>query len=497
MRLRDLLRDLPVAIVDTDPEVSGLQHDSRRVGPGDLYVALPGATFDGRDFAVQAEAGGAVAVLGRGEAPDGIRVPWIAAEDPRALLAPLSARVYGHPERRLRLVGVTGTNGKTTVVALVQALLESAGHPCGRLGTLGIRFGDWSESSARTTPEAPEIYRALEAMADRGAVAAVLEVSSHALDLGRVDGLAFEVAVFTNLTRDHLDHHGDLDSYFAVKRKLFDRLTPDGVAVIAVDDPRGAELARDLRATGRRVVACGPGGDLELRETTSTVEGLRIVVGSSEGTFEVRSALRGFWNATNLLLAAGVGRALGLAEADVARGLGSLGPLTGRMEPVDAGQDFPVFVDFAHTPAALEAAVRSLREMVGESGRLAVVFGCGGDKDPGKRAPMGEIVGRWADLPIATSDNPRSEDPVKILGAIEDGLRASGNERFRIVPDRRDAIRRAVRVATRGAAGGERWAVLVAGKGHETTQTVGSRILEFSDREELVAAIEGRRDGRA
>jgi UDP-N-acetylmuramoyl-L-alanyl-D-glutamate--2,6-diaminopimelate ligase len=484
-RLADLVGGLPVAgAFSPTLSIAGVAHDSRRVEPGDLFVAWAGEKHDGRSFAADAQARGAVAVLADGPAPSGVTLPWITAAEPRRLLAPIAARLYRHPDRELVLAGVTGTNGKSTTIALLRDILDAAGRPCGLIGTLGYEFAGKSFGGGRTTPEASDFYATLRSMRDAGAAAVASEVSSHALAQGRVAGVAFDLAIFTNLTRDHFDLHGDFAAYFAAKRKLFAQLKPGGAAVVNAEDEYGARLARELP----RALTYGEGGAVRAASAELDADGIRGVITTPRGEFPFVSPLLGRYNLSNLLAAAAGAEALGLAHEAIARGIATRGPIDGRLEPVRAGQEFPVVVDYAHTDAALVAALTSLRELARR--KVVVVFGCGGDRDPGKRPLMGEAAGRLADLPIATSDNPRSEDPQAILRAVEEGLKKSGNAAYRIVPDRREAIRRAVAVAA--AAPGE-WAVLVAGKGHEAEQIVGAQRLPFSDREELAKALEERR----
>lgn len=466
-----------------DPEVARVAYDSRLVAPGDLFIAWRGERQDGRRFAAAAIERGAVAVVADGEPPVPLAVPWLVAAEPRALAGPLAARLAGYPDRALTLVAVTGTNGKSTVTALVAQQLEAAGRPCGLVGTLGHRFrGEVLPGGERTTPEGSDLIAALAAVRDRGGLAVALEASSHALAQGRLAGVSFDVGAFLNLTRDHLDFHGDFEHYFEAKASLFDRLKTAGTAVVNLDDAWGRKLAERLPAA----LGFGAGGAVSLRAASLETRGTRAVVATPRGELSIESRLLGRLNLDNLLAAAAIGEALALPPQAIAEGLAALAPLPGRMEPVDLGQAFPVLVDYAHTEAALAAALGSLREL--GAGKLIVVFGCGGDRDPGKRAPMGEVAGRLADLPIATSDNPRSEDPMAILAAVEEGLKASGNPDYRVVPDRREAIRRAIAV---GAARG--WAVLVAGKGHERDQIVGGERLPFSDREEIEQALAERR----
>ena len=487
MRLAELVAGMPVTgSAGTDPEVSGIAYDSRQVRPGDLFVGWRGVRHDPRDFVADAVAGGAVAVIVDAPAPADVPsvVPWLEAAEPRALLAPLAARLFAHPESELTLLGVTGTNGKSTTVAALAAIWQAAGRPCAVFGTLGHAFaGDELARFGRTTPEGSDLLSAMRAARDRGAVAAAMEVSSHSLVQGRVEGLRFDAAVFTNLTRDHLDFHGGMEGYFAAKRRLFDRLKPGGRAVVNLDDPWGKRLAEELPDA----LTFGESGAVRLVDAALSERSTRGRLLTPRGELAFEARLLGRYNLANLWAAAATAEALELPHEAIAAGLAALAPLPGRMEPVDCGQAFPVLIDFAHTDAALEAALRSLRELSGR--KVIVVFGCGGDRDPGKRPLMGRIAGRLADLPIVTSDNPRSEDPLAIIAAVEEGLRASGNPGYRVMPDRREAIRRALAVA-----GGGRYAVLVAGKGHEQVQLVGDRRIPFSDREEIEKALVELRD---
>jgi UDP-N-acetylmuramoyl-L-alanyl-D-glutamate--2,6-diaminopimelate ligase len=484
LRLSELVRGLGISGgAGADPEVKGVAHDSRAVEPGDLFVALPGQRFDGRSFAAQAAARGAAAIVG--PAPEtaaaGLDIPWLVAADPRSVLGPLAARVCSHPDEELILAGVTGTNGKSTVAILIAGIFEAAGHPAGFLGTLGYRFRDQTYAGAHTTPEASDLFRILRRMRDDGAEAVAMEVSSHALAMGRVGGALFDAAVFTNLTRDHLDYHRDFEDYFAAKRKLFDQLKPGRLPAVNVDDPYGRRLAAELPA----VVTFGEGGDVRARGVELSTAGIRGVLATPRGELPFSSPLLGRYNLSNLLAAAAAAETLEFSHAAVAAAFAARRPVPGRMEPVDRGQPFTVFIDYAHTDAALAAVLRSAREVVG-GGKVAVVFGCGGDRDPGKRPMMGKVAGELADLVIATSDNPRGEDPLAILAAVEEGLAASGNRCYRLIPDRREAIREAIAAAQPG------WAVVVAGKGHEREQIVGEKRLPFSDFEEIGKALEER-----
>jgi UDP-N-acetylmuramoyl-L-alanyl-D-glutamate--2,6-diaminopimelate ligase len=483
LTLDRVLEGLPVAAPpeSLSVEVRGVCCDSRRVRPGDLFVVWAGGRHDGRDFAPSAVERGAAAVLAPGGPLEGWSgaVPWLEAEDPRRLLGPVSARVYGHPERELRLVAVTGTNGKTTVSYLVRSLLERAGYPCGVLGTLGYRFGTIAEPPARTTPEASDFYRLLREMRDAGAAAVSLEASSHALAQGRLRGAEFEAAIFTNLTRDHLDFHRDMEDYFDAKRRLFhEQLTADGRAVVNRDDPYGRRLLHELpRAISfgeRDAQVCAQRIELDLA-------GIRGTLATPRGLLAFETPLIGRYNLWNLLAAVAAGEALELDRDAMAEALAAEQPIEGRLEPVEAGQPFPVLIDFAHTPAGLEAALASLRDVW--PGRIVVVFGCGGDKDRGKRPEMGRLAGELSDLAIVTDDNPRTEDPAAIHRQVVEGLAqvARPDVRWEVIGDRRAAIARALEVA----AAEQGWAVLVAGKGHEDTQVLGTVAHPFSDRLEV------------
>ncbi len=427
-------------------------------------------------------------------------MPWIGVDDPRALLGPVAARLYGPLHERLLLVGITGTNGKGTVARLMAAILDAAGRPAATGGTLGYRFagrdyaGDLDGGGPRTTLEASELFRVLHAMADDGARSVAMEVSSHGLEMRRVAGVEFDLGVFTNLSRDHLDFHGDLESYFRAKRRLFvDHLrrepSPRPRAVICLGDEWAGRLAAELRGRlgAGAVLTCGAEDDADVRTAGARLDldGTAATIVTPRGEIEVASPLLGRFNLANVLTAAAAAEALELEHEAIVRGVAAVEPLPGRMEPVRRGQGFPALVDYAHTPAGLAAALGSLREL--SARRIAVVFGCGGDRDRGKRPLMGRVAGELADLVIATSDNPRHEDPEAILDDLEPALGATGTP-YRRLSDRRQAIRQAVAVAA-GRLDGHEWTVLVAGKGHEAVQIVGDRRTPFSDREELERAL--------
>jgi UDP-N-acetylmuramoyl-L-alanyl-D-glutamate--2,6-diaminopimelate ligase len=448
---------------DGSVTIGGMTLDSNRVRTGDLYCCIRGERADGHDYAAGAVVAGATALLVDHLLDVG--ATQLVVPDTRLAVGPLAATFWDHPSDRMAVVGITGTNGKTTTSYLLAAVLERAGWPTGVLGTLTGSF---------TTPEAPDLQARLAEMADSGRRAVAMEVSSHALALHRVDGTRFAVAVFTNLGRDHLDLHGTIERYFAAKASLF---TPGraAVGVVNVDDVHGRQLAD---AAAIPIVPFG------LDDAAS------LVVGATSSHFrwrghEVTLPLGGRFNVANALAAATAAAALGIAEDVIAAGLGTVAPVAGRMEQVEAGQPFRVVVDFAHTPDALAGLLAELREVT--PGRVIVVFGCGGDRDADKRPMMGRSAAEGADLVVVTSDNPRSEDPEAIVAAIMAGVPVARRGRVVTEVDRREAIARALAEAAAGDV------VVIAGKGHETTQTVAGEKRPFDDRAVARELLEGAR----
>ena len=461
----------------------GLTHVAARVEPGWVFAALPGQRHHGSEFVAEARQRGAVAVLS--DLDPGAGVPWLATTTPRRATALAALALAGHPDRRLTMVGITGTNGKSTVADLVARIATASGLGSGVLGTLTYTLPRRSERATRTTPEAPDLAPMLAEIAADGATVAVMEVSSHALELDRVTGLEFDVAVWTNLTRDHLDFHVDMERYFAAKRRLEEllRAKPPGRRVIGADDPTISRLL-DKRRAGDLAFGLAPHCDVTATDVRFDARGTAFQLATPRGVTAIRLPLVGRHNLSNGLAAAAVAEALGWPLAAVARALEAARPLAGRLEPVEVALPFPVFVDYAHTPDALSQVLGALREV--SDRRLIVVFGCGGDRDPGKRAPMGEVVGRLADVPIVTSDNPRSEDPLAIVAAVMAGVRRSGNPNARAIPDRREAIAAAL------ASAGDDALVLVAGKGHETEQIFAGSSIPFDDRAVVRELASGR-----
>ncbi|MHB8451169.1 MAG: UDP-N-acetylmuramoyl-L-alanyl-D-glutamate--2,6-diaminopimelate ligase [Mycobacteriales bacterium] len=457
--------------------VTGVTLDSREVLPGDLYAALPGQHAHGASFAPEAVERGAVAVLC--DQPLNVAVPVLVVEDPRARLGALASWVYGEPSRRLSLLGVTGTNGKTTTAYLMEAGLRGAGAVTGLLGTVETHLAGEVLPADRTTPEAPELQALLAVMVERGVTAASMEVSSHALAQGRVDGCSFTVGVFTNLSQDHLDYHGDLEHYFAAKAALFRPGCVDS-AVVNVDDPWGRRLLELLRVPSVTVSTEGlPHADWQLAELRVDLAGSHFrALGPAGEEVAVWVSLPGAFNAANALAALAALVASGVDAGAAARGLASLTRVPGRLERVEAGQPFTAVVDYAHTPQAVAVLLATLRPLT--RGRLTVVLGCGGDRDRTKRAAMARAAAAAADRVVFTSDNPRFEDPLEILADMTRDLPAGG---WSVQPDRAAAVRAAV--ADLGAED----TLVVAGKGHETGQEIAGTVLPMDDRELVRAAV--------
>ena len=476
--LLDSLEDKQV--VGTLPAaVAGLTADSRRVEPGQCFVAVPGFKQDARRFVPDAVRRGATLVVTEGARID-VDVCQVLVPSTRVALARLANVYYRRPSHALTVVGITGTNGKTTTSYLADALLRARGLTTGVIGTIQYVIAGAARPASQTTPEALELQSMLAEMRDRGVGGVAMEVSSHALALSRADGIEFDVAAFTNLTQDHLDFHGTFDEYRRAKRRLFELLArstkPSRTAVVNVDDPSGAAMVEGL---GLATLTFGLSGGATVRavEHRSAIDGIRMRVETPRGELTVTSPLIGEHNVMNLLGAIGIGLALGLPPARIAEALRHVVAVPGRFEQVRAGQPFLVVVDYAHTPDALERVLTTARKLT--AGRLAVVFGCGGDRDRTKRPIMGEIAARVADMVWVTSDNPRSERPEAIVDEIVAGVRRAGAhaDASAAIPDRYEAIRAALGWARTGDT------VVIAGKGHETYQIVGADVLPFDDRD--------------
>jgi len=470
MRLDQIAGRLEGARIEGDPstEVSGLAYDNRKVEPGCLYFCVPGSVTDGHRFAPEAVSAGASALVV--DRPLGLGVAEVEVPDVRQAMAPIAAEFEADPTASLTVAGITGTNGKTTTAFLLRDLLEADGRQTGLIGTVRQVVGGRDEEVERTTPESVDLQATFRRMLDEGDSACVMEVSSHALDQHRADSIRFDLAVFTNLTQDHLDYHGDMESYFLAKRRLFE-MGP-GVALVNADDPYGRRLAGEFGAT--TFSSAGQEADFTARGIEFDRTGSRFTVDSPDGELQVEVPLAGAFNVSNALASLAGAISLGVEPEAAVRGLAGASPVPGRLEPVDEGQDFAVFVDYAHTPDSVANVLEAARELTRK--QLITVIGAGGDRDRGKRPLMGEAAGRLSDLTVVTSDNPRSEPPERIVGEVAAGI-PDGCEVV-IEVDRDAAIGRAIEVAGPGDT------VVIAGKGHEQGQEFeDGRKIPFDDRE--------------
>jgi UDP-N-acetylmuramoyl-L-alanyl-D-glutamate--2,6-diaminopimelate ligase len=493
MKLRNILQNLNYEHFTGDPEqeIRSITYDSRSVSPGDLFVALRGLTLDGHRFLQQAIARGASAVLAEEFKQDPGSVSVILARNTRDALAQAAAQFYGRPFEQMKLVGITGTNGKTTTSYLLESILKAAGNKPGVIGTINYRMPGHVYRAPVTTPESLDLMRIMREMADKGVTHVLMEVSSHALDQGRTSACPFRMAVFTNLSRDHLDYHHSMEAYFQTKGRLFWELRKGGAgeeptAVINLDDPWG-EAQREKTKVKVATYGLGKRCDFRAEGVQAGESGIRGTLITPEGARPFQSALIGGFNLYNILAASAAALNLGVGLGDVVAGIDNLSSVPGRLERVKNRQEKRIIVDFAHTPDALAKALSAVRPFV--KGRLICVFGCGGDRDKGKRREMGRAAGELSDWVILTSDNPRSEDPVAIISQIEEGVRETGMQRieefstskvsstgYQVLPERGEAIRRAIAMGT------QEDLILIAGKGHETYQIVGDETRDFDDR---------------
>ena len=501
MKLSHLLKAIAACDIHGNDSVSisAVSCDSRAVTPGTLFFALRGATVDGHDFIPAAVQAGAATVLLEDVTRAPAEIPWVHVSDGRAAMAIIAAEFYGNPTLDRPLIGITGTNGKTTTTYLIEAILAAAGMPPAVLGTISYRFGSTAIEASHTTPESTKLQDALRQLADAGARSFVMEVSSHALEQKRVDGCHFDVGIFSNLTRDHLDYHKTMDSYLESKQRLFSELLqpteakPQRRAAINMDDPSGAEIAARASCP---VITYGIDyrGDVQVTDLSSSVNGFSGTLVTPEGTIPFRSRLVGRFNLSNILAAVSAGIALDLPLAAIKSGIETHATVPGRMERVDNARGITLLVDYAHTGDALENVLSTLQELA--TARIITVFGCGGDRDPGKRPIMGRIATQMSNLAIVTSDNPRTEEPYSILAQVKagivplnvreysiDDLCSNFSEKgFVMLESRAQAIRLAVRLAQPGDI------VLLAGKGHEDYQIIGKTKHHFDDREQAAQA---------
>ena len=494
MKWKDLIDEIVAVGAEGGAEqpVTGVEYDSRRVRPGAVFVAMKGGSTDGNRYVEKAIASGALGIITDSSPTfDHLLVyqpgvPVLEVEHGRRALAQASAAFFGHPERKLAATGITGTNGKTTTAFLLEELLNAAARTAVLVGTIEYHVAGEVRHSVHTTPESRDLFELMAEGVARGATELVTEVSSHALDQGRATGVNFDVAVFTNLTRDHLDYHQSMEKYFAAKRLLFDGSVYPAprVAVVNAHDPRAQELAAAASKAGAEVRTYGIGqGDWRAASYALTPSGAVLDLETPAGSAQVTSRLAGEVNILNLLAALTAAHARGVSFSDLAAAIPQLKPVPGRFQPVDAGQPFTVIVDYAHTDDALRNLTALARQMTAKNGkRVITVFGCGGDRDRSKRPKMGQAAGEGSSLVVATSDNPRSEDPLAILAEIEPGLKASGVQ-YTVEPDRTAAIALALKAAQAGDV------VLIAGKGHEKEQILAGRTIPFDDAQIALSAL--------
>jgi len=481
MKLADIVKTFtPLAVEGPlDQEITGIAYDSRRVMPGHMFVAMRGENTDGHRFVEAAIDRGAAAVVLERDMGFSPRATRIKVSDARRSMAHASAQFYHHPSQKLKVVGITGTNGKTTTAFMVRAILEAAGISCGLLGTVQYQIGARVIPASRTTPESVDIQDMMNQMLRVGCGGVSMEVSSHAIDQLRVEGVDFDVAVFTNLSRDHLDYHGTMEDYFESKVRLFSALgsvRKAGRAVVNADNAYGCELIERLGGD-RAVITYGVSSAAVVRaeDVRVSTEGSYFVVHTPQGRIPMSLPLIGRYNVSNALAAIGASQVLGIELPIVESALSHLHPVPGRVESVQVPEDYKVFIDYAHTADALRNVLVTVMELT--RGRVIVVFGCGGDRDKGKRKSMGETACELADFSILTTDNPRTEDPREILKQIEDGFTTANGRRHQVIEDRREAIERALDIARPGDA------VVIAGKGHETYQEFADTVVPFSDRQ--------------
>jgi UDP-N-acetylmuramoyl-L-alanyl-D-glutamate--2,6-diaminopimelate ligase len=481
MKLAEIIKTVkPLAIEGPlDHEISGITYDSRRVMPGNLFVAFRGERTDGHKFVESAIDRGAAAVVLERDTGFNPRATRIKVSDARRSMAQVSAQFYNHPSQKLKVVGITGTNGKTTTAFMVRAILETAEMPCGLLGTVQYQIGQRVIPAGRTTPESVEIQEMMSDMLRAGCAGVSMEVSSHALDQSRVTAVDFDVAVFTNLSQDHLDYHRTMKNYFESKAKLFSALgtvRKAGRAVVNADNAYGRELIKRLGGDDA-VLSYGVSSDAVIRaeDVRISADGCYFVVHAPQGSIPMSLPLIGRYNVSNALAAISACLVLGVDLGTIEAALAQFRAVPGRVESVNVDENFKILIDYAHTAEALHNVLVTVGELT--RGRLILVFGCGGDRDKGKRRPMGEAACELADFSILTNDNPRTEDPRDILKQIEEAFPKSAASRYQVIEDRREAIERALDIARPGDT------VLIAGKGHETYQEFADTVVPFNDRQ--------------
>jgi len=476
MKLRELFQDISGIHFNGNgsTDILGVAYSSKQVRPGFLFAAIRGGTRDGFEFIEEALRNGAAAVLSDRPRPQSGKSPWVQATDVRAALALASANFYGQPSMRMNVVGITGTKGKTTLTYLLESIFLKAGYQPGVIGTISYRWPNTAQPAPRTTPEAPDLQRMLSEMLAQGVTHCLIEVSSHALDLKRVWGVHFDIAVFTNLSAEHLDYHSSIEDYFEAKKRLFFLNAKKRTAVVNLDDPWGKRLISELPLT---TVSFGiePAAIVRAEQYRFSETGIKAEVDYPGGQVKICSALMGKHNLYNILGAVAAGLALNIPAPTIKEGVSALKNIPGRLERIESALGFQVFVDYAHTDQAMRSLLEAIRDLKPQ--RILLVFGAGGDRDKSKRPRMGEVAAALSDLSFITSDNPRSEDPLAIIAEIEKGFSGKGAKNYRVIPDRKEAISQALAMARKGDY------VLVAGKGHEDYQIFKDRTIHFDDAE--------------
>ncbi len=487
MKIKDLLQDIPTVHFSgkQDAEIRGIAYSSQDVESGYLFAALRGENKDGFHFIPEAISKGATTILSEKTMPSEFDINWIQVQDARKSLALCSANYYHHPSHQLKVIGITGTKGKTTTSYLLEAILKSANFLPGVIGTISYRGPGLNITATRTTPEAPDLQKLLKNMVEQASTHCVMEVSSHSLELDRVTGIDFDVAVFANLSGEHLDYHQTMERYFEAKKKLFFLPTQKKtMAVINTDDSWGKKLL-DALHMGAITYGLEPGAMIRAEKYSLSEKGINLVVKYPAGQMQISSFLLGRPNLYNILAAVSSALVLKVPEPEIAAGIASLPGVPGRFERIQNSSGLNIFVDYAHNDDALRQLLETAKELAQK--KTILVFGAGGDRDKSKRSRMGEVAGRLADYSIITSDNPRSEDPLVIIAEVERGMKKSGNEQYEVIPDRKDAIARALDMGQPGDY------ILVAGKGHEDYQIIKDRIIHFNDAEVIRELLEKRR----
>jgi len=482
MKLDQLLTGIPGVNLYGSPdiEIAGITYSSKEVKKNFLFAALKGEKSDGNDFIEEALSNGAAAVLSENNPLPGFSEAWIQANETRKIMALISANFYGHPSQKLNVIGITGTKGKTSVTYILESILSHAGFEPGVIGSISYRGPGFNKPAKRTTPESPDVQRMMREILDNGGTHCLIEVSSHSLELNRASGIGFDVTVFTNLSGEHLDYHKSMDRYFSAKKKLFQIGPKNRIAVINTDDPWGEKLKAQISGG---VVSFGlkESAAVHAREFVLKEDGLDIQIRFPAGRMSISSPLLGKPNVYNILASVATALFLNIPIPKIKEGLRALKGIPGRFQKIPNEKDLHIFVDYAHTDDALKKLLETAQEL--GTRRTIVVFGAGGDRDRSKRARMGQAAGRLADWSIITSDNPRSEDPLAIIGDIEGGIQTTGTDQYEIIPDRKEAIAQALRMARAGDY------VLIAGKGHEDYQIIGNKTYHFDDAEVITELL--------